>query len=53
MPVNPPGAEVAVYVVTAEPPLDAGSVNATVADVDPAAATASTTPETVIDGGDV
>jgi hypothetical protein len=29
-----------VYVVTAEPPLDAGSVNATVADVDPAAATA-------------
>ena len=29
-----------MYVVTAEPPLDAGAVNATVADVDPAAATA-------------
>ena len=29
-----------MYVVTTEPPLDAGSVNATVADVDPAAATA-------------
>jgi len=32
--------EVAVYLVIAEPPLDAGNVNATVADVGPAAATA-------------
>ena len=40
MPVLAPVFEVAVYVVIAEPPLDAGAVNATVADVGPAAATA-------------
>jgi hypothetical protein len=40
VPVLAPVFEVAVYVVIAEPPLDAGAVNATVADVDPVAATA-------------
>ena len=39
VPVNAPGSEVAVYVVIAEPPLDAGAVNATVTDVDPDAVT--------------
>ena len=45
VPVLAPVFEVAVYVVIAEPPLDAGAVNATVADVDvdPAAATAPMT----------
>jgi len=40
VPVKEPLSEVAVYLVIAEPPLDAGAVNATVTDVDPAAATA-------------
>lgn len=40
VPVTEPVSEVAVYLVIGEPPLDAGAVNATVADVDPAAATA-------------
>ena len=39
VPVKEPVSEVAVYLVIAEPPLDAGNVNATVADVDPAAVT--------------
>jgi len=39
VPVLAPVFEVAVYVVIAEPPLDAGMVNATVADVDPDAVT--------------
>ena len=43
VPALAPVFEVAVYVVIAEPPLDAGAVNATVADVDPAAATAPMT----------
>ena len=39
-PVKEPVSEVAVYLVIAEPPLDAGAVNATVALDDPAAVTA-------------
>ena len=38
--VKEPVFELAVYLVIAEPPLDAGNVNATVTDVGPAAATA-------------
>ena len=40
VPVIPPGFDVAVYEVIAEPPLEAGAVNATVADVAPVAVTA-------------
>ena len=40
VPVIPPVSEVAVYLVIGEPPLDAGAVNATVADVDPETFTA-------------
>jgi hypothetical protein len=57
--VKPPGVDVAVYVLIVEPPLDAGAVNATVADVGPAAATApivgapgTVTGVTGVDGAD-
>jgi len=38
VPVNPPGDDVAVYDVTAEPPFENGGVNATVASESPAVA---------------
>ena len=40
VPVFPPGLDVAVYLVIAEPPLESGAVNATVADVAPVAVAA-------------
>ena len=40
MPVFPPGLDVAVYLVIAEPPLDDGAVNATVAESGPVAVAA-------------